>query len=154
MCWLYLLKGTLLPQYVITTRSLYILTTFKQFKLLSPSAFGNQNSLYTTQRFDISMHFKVITTKILTMLCHHTKILHNYLLHFTHCKLHTCDSFILCVNLLISLPIIFPSNNPSVLATIYFFSVSVIFYLKHLLISFVCYIPYIREIIQYMSFYA
>ena len=44
---------------------------------------------YITQKSDIYIYFKIINIS-LVVICHHTKILHNYRLYFPHCTFHTC----------------------------------------------------------------
>ena len=46
-------------------------------------------------RFDISIHFKMVTRINLVVTCHHAKILHSYGLYSPCCAFHTHDSFIL-----------------------------------------------------------
>ena len=125
----------------LITGSLYLLTAFIQFPLPLPLGAGNHKSnlfltcfcfwniidlqhclsfCYTTEWFDISIHFKMITTLNWITICHHTKILHNHWLYSLYCTFHTCDPFILqfeICNLLISLPYFFPSFTSSPLAT-------------------------------------
>ena len=101
---------------ILITGSLYLLTVLNQFPLPPPLHLVtadliffyefvwfwsiidlqyNISSWYTIQWFDISRHFKMITMVSLVVICHHTKILHNYWLYSPHCTLHTCDSLIL-----------------------------------------------------------
>ena len=93
----------------LLTGSLYLLITFIQFPLPLPLASGNNNwsvflqvvcfwnridlqhyvsSWYTIQWFAISMHFKMMTISLI-VICHLTKILHNYWLYSPHCTSHT-----------------------------------------------------------------
>lgn len=49
-------------------------------------------SCYTTQWFDISIHFEMITVS-LAAVCHHTEIRHSCRLHSEHYVFHTCDVY-------------------------------------------------------------
>ena len=59
----------------------------------------------TMQHFDISIHFKLITTIALVTICHHTKISYNSWAFSSLCTLHPCDIYFITgsLYLLISL---------------------------------------------------
>ena len=46
------------------------------------------SSWHTTQRFTISIHYKMIIRISLVIICRHTKILHCYRLYSLHCIFH------------------------------------------------------------------
>jgi len=94
-----MLYSTPLVLIYLITGSLYLLIVFLQFTISSPSRTSSNykfiiffyesvclllryiinlqhvSSYCTTQRFDISIHFKMLTTVSLVTVCHHAKIL-------------------------------------------------------------------------------
>ena len=109
------IPSVILPYFI--TGSLYLLTTFIQFPLPTTPFSGNHrlelfvygfvcfwsiidpqkyvSSCYMKQRFDFSLHFKMITTTNQVTISYHIKLLHIYWLHCPHCTFHAHDSFIL-----------------------------------------------------------
>ena len=114
-----MLYSTPLVLIYLISGSLYLLTVFLQFTISSPPRTSSNykfiiffyesvclllryiinlqhvSSYCTTQRFDISIHFKMLTTvSLVTSLLPCKDIMH-YCLYFPPCTFHTRDSIIL-----------------------------------------------------------
>ena len=57
------------------------------------------SSRCTTYPFDISIHYKIITTVSLVTICHHAKLLQYHLISSPHCTFNPHDSFVVTESL-------------------------------------------------------